>query len=257
MTQTFDAYAHYYDLVYGDKEYAREAEYVGALIHAQTQTAQRLLELGCGTGGHAEHLAKLGFSVLGIDRSEQMIERAEARRKALATELGTRLRFQRGDIRTLGSAQKSDAVISLFHVMSYQASNDDMDAALATAAANLTVGGLFVFDFWHGPGVLTEPPVVRVKRLSNERVSVVRIAEPVLHPNENVVDVSYTVFVTDRKTQACETITETHRMRYWFMPELRSMLKAHGLEVVRANAWLTDAALDLSSWTGVVVARKR
>lgn len=257
MSQTFDVYAHYYDLVYGDKDYAREAEYVSALIRAQTQTAQRLLELGCGTGGHAEHLARLGFSVLGVDRSEQMIERAEARRKTLAAEIGGRLRFQRGDIRALGSAQTSDAVISLFHVMSYQTSNDDMDAALATAAANLAAGGLFVFDFWHGPGVLTDPPVVRVKRLSNEHVSVVRIAEPVLHPNENVVDVNYTVFVTDRKTQACETITETHRMRYWFLPELRFMLLAHGLEVVRANPWLSDTDLGLSSWTGVVVARKR
>lgn len=38
--------------------------------------SRRLLDLGCGTGEHARFLASHGFEVLGVDRSESMLERA-------------------------------------------------------------------------------------------------------------------------------------------------------------------------------------
>ena len=52
----------------------------------------------------------------------------------------------------------------------------------STAAKHLKPNGVFIFDFWYGPGVLTDPPVVRLKRLENEEIEVLRIAEPVMHP---------------------------------------------------------------------------
>ena len=94
----FNEYARYYDLLYRDKDYAAEAAYVASNIRRHSPRATRILELGCGTGVHAEQLARLGFIVHGIDLSETMLARAQARKTALPAELAERLSFQHGRI---------------------------------------------------------------------------------------------------------------------------------------------------------------
>jgi predicted TPR repeat methyltransferase len=79
--KVFDTYAEYYDLLYSEKNYAAEASYVAGLIRSSSADTHRLLELGCGTGGLAFELAKLGFDVTGVDLSECMLARAHAARK--------------------------------------------------------------------------------------------------------------------------------------------------------------------------------
>ncbi len=252
MSEVFDAYARYYDLLYRDKDYAGEAAYVAAHIRRHAPAARSVLELGCGTGGHAEHLARAGYSVHGVDLSSSMLEQAERRRAGLPAEVAARLSFGRGDVRSVRQQESYDAVISLFHVMSYQVSNADLRRAFDTAAAHLRPGGVFLFDFWYGPAVLSQRPEVRVKRLADEQIKVTRIAEPVVHPGENVVDVNYTVFIEVRTTAKVEQVQETHRMRYLHLPEL-ALLRAGAFEELATCAWLSDAPPDLASWAGVQV----
>ena len=83
MKEVFDSYARYYDLLYHDKDYAAESAYVASHLKRHSPRAARILELGCGTGAHAEHLARLGYAVHGVDQSETMLARAAARRKVV------------------------------------------------------------------------------------------------------------------------------------------------------------------------------
>jgi len=55
----FNAYAAYYDLLYKEKNYAEEAEYIHGLIQKNTPGAKTILELGCGTGQHAVEFSRL------------------------------------------------------------------------------------------------------------------------------------------------------------------------------------------------------
>jgi SAM-dependent methyltransferase len=245
----FDSCSRYYDLLYRDKDYAGEAGYVASHLRRHAPHAGRILELGCGTGAHAEHLARLGYEVHGVDQSESMLARAAVRKSGLHAETATRLSFERGDVRTVHTGATYDAVISLFHVMSYQTTNADLQAAFATAAMHLRPGGLFLFDFWYGPAVLAQQPEVRVKRLADDRIDVTRIAEPVMHVNENVVDVNYTIFIDDKATGDVERVQETHRMRYLFLPEL-ALLRGAFLEERATHAWMSANALSTQSWSG-------
>lgn len=248
MSRVFDAYARYYDLLYRDKDYAGEAEYVAAHIRKQAPQAKRILELGCGTGAHAEHLARMGYTVHGVDMSAAMLERAEARKAALPPEVAARLTFGVGDVRTVRTGQAYDAVISLFHVMSYQTGNDDLQATFATVKAHLNPGGTFLFDCWYGPAVLSDPPAVRVKRLQDEEIEVLRIAEPVMHYNENVVDVSYQVTITEKATGDQEQVCEVHKMRYLFLPEIHALAQRNGLDVTLVHGWMSDQEASQNTW---------
>lgn len=251
----FAAYSRYYDLLYRDKDYAGEAAYVRGLLERHAPGARRIIEIGCGTGGHACELAALGLEVFGVDMSDGMLEAAEMKRTALAPAVANRLRFTHGDARSVRLGEKADAVISLFHVMSYQSSDADLSAAFVSAREHLQPGGVFVFDCWYGPAVLTERPTVAVKLLDDVETSIKRVAEPVMHLAENVVDVNYTVFVHDRKTAESETLHETHRMRYLFTPEIEVLLAANGMKLVAAYEWMTDRAPGPHSWSACFVAR--
>ncbi|MDF1594000.1 MAG: class I SAM-dependent methyltransferase [Desulfobacterales bacterium] len=254
MSQVFDAYARYYDLLYRDKDYVAEAEYVASHIRKHAPGATRILELGCGTGAHAAHLAQIGFTVHGVDSSAVMLARASARKANLPAAEAERLTFAGGDARTLRSGETYDAVISLFHVMSYQTTNADLEAVFETAAIHLIPGGLFLFDFWYGPAVLTLKPEIRIKRLEDEHIKVTRIAEPIMHVNENIVDVNYTVFIEEKETGRVEQLQETHQMRYLFLPEIEKIIEECGLQLVASQAWMSDCPMNCEQWAGFIVA---
>ncbi|MEI6126605.1 MAG: class I SAM-dependent methyltransferase [Pseudomonadota bacterium] len=198
--RTFNAYARYYDLLYKDKNYEAEAAFIYRLIRKYSPGAVTVLDLGCGTGQHDFFLSAMGCSVTGVDRSAEMLDKAK--NSAGVAEID----FMQGDIRTVRLNRTFDAVISLFHVMSYQTTQEDIRSACTAARTHITAGGLFIFDFWYGPAVLTERPVVRIKRLEDEHSAVTRIAKPVLYPNRNVVDVNYQIFIRDKKHDAVEEI---------------------------------------------------
>jgi SAM-dependent methyltransferase len=251
---TFDLYAAYYDLLYGDKDYAAEAEHVASLLPAGVQ---QVLELGCGTGGHALALARRGFSVHGVDLSPTMVARAAARRAALPPELQALLSFEQGDLRSHRDGRHYGAVLSLFHVMSYQTRNADLLAALRTARAHLQPGGLFVFDCWYGPAVLSDRPRHVVKTVADERIEVRRETTPTVHVNDNRVDVLFDVTIRARDDGAEQRLQELHPMRYLFLPELDMLFAQTGFERCGARTWMKSEAPDDRSWYASVSAVAR
>jgi SAM-dependent methyltransferase len=251
----FRSYARYYDLLYRDKPYSAEAAYIMGLARRNGSSIDSILELGVGTGGHAVHFLEEAQRVVGVDLSAEMLIAAESRRRLLPPDAASRLWLREGDVRSVRLDERFSVVVSMFHVMSYQCANDDVIAAFRTARAHLEEGGLFIFDLWHGPGVLTQPPEVRVRRFSDDKTEVERIAEPVLRSRENIVDVNYAIRVNDRLSGEADQIYEKHEMRYFFEPELRQMLSLTSLEQVEALAWLSDVAPSTQDWTAVIVAR--
>lgn len=252
MTGAFDEYAAYYDLLYRDKDYAAEASYVLGLLSEQGIRSGSLLELGCGTGRHAEFFHASGFSIDGYDLSANMVAAASSRTPASAD-----IRFSVGDARTIRTGRRYDSVLALFHVVSYQATNEDLHAVFNTAANHLKPGGVFIFDCWYGPGVLTDPPGDRLRQVEDDSTAITRKATPVIHPRQNLVDVNYEVIATSKLDQSRRTILESHRMRYLFEPELHSMLDACGLRLATAFAYPTKHEPSLDTWQAIFVARPR
>ena len=244
----FGMYSRYYDLLYRDKDYAGEAAFVLDLIHRHQNGARSLLELGCGSGNHAARFSEHGLQVTGVEQSAEMLPAAALRRSKLPADVAERLAFSEGDIRSLRLDQTFDCAISLFHGISYMPDNAALLAALTTARAHLAPGGSFIFDVWYGPAVLSDRPAVRIKRMQDDNTEVTRLAEPVLHPNECIVDVNYSVFIRDRHSAAVEEIRETHHMRYLFQPELALAAAASGFKIEHAAEWMTDAEPSDKTW---------
>ena len=155
--EVFQDYAYYYNAFYCDKDYKSEARTVAKLIKRNTNTEIKyVLNIGCGTGKHDIELKKLGYEISGIDLSNSMIEIAKKNNPDVSYEVG--------DARCYHSEKIYDAVVSLFHVMSYHNTNEDIENACKTAHSCLKTNGIFVFDVWFEAGVLSEKPEVRIKK---------------------------------------------------------------------------------------------
>jgi SAM-dependent methyltransferase len=251
----FGGYSRYYDLLYRDKDYARESKWIAETIRRHVPTASSVLEIGCGTGLHAAFLAADGLDVTGVDMSRGMLEAAAERKSELPADIASRLSFHEGDARTVRLGRTFDVVISLFHVMSYQTSNADLAAAMATARAHVRDGGAFIFDCWYGPAVLRQWPAVTTKEFSDDETVVKRTATPVVHPTTNIVDVNYAVTITDRATGAIEELRETHHMRYLFSPEIEQAVERAGMRLVESRGWLTESEPGFDTWGACFTAR--
>ena len=248
----FGSYSRYYNLLYKDKNYSGEVEYVRGIIQRHSPDARTILDLGCGTGRHDFLLAEIGYEVSGVDMSQEMLEVANNRRSSLIAHRGLADPlapfFLQGDIRSIRLEKTFDVVISLFHVMSYLTGNQDLSDAFATVQAHLKPGGIFIFDCWYGPAVLADRPVVRIKRLEDDEIELTRIVEPVMLPNQNLVELNYQILARDKKSGAVEEVRETHRMRYLFRQELELLAQKPGMSIVEASEWMTGKEPGLETF---------
>lgn len=253
--ETFQDYAYYYNLFYGDKNYKKEAESIYILLNKYTsKKINNILNIGCGTGRHDVELARLGYTMHGIDISENMISIAN---KNLPSDLQSKISYEIGDAKQYDTEIMYDAVISLFHVISYQNENRDVIDFMKTAGKCLNSGALFLFDLWYGPGVLSDKPSVRIREVGDERNHVIRLAQPVNHILNNTVDVNYNVLVIDKETSAVSELRETHSMRYFFTPEVRYYLDNSGFELIDCIDCETLGDVTFDSWTAYFIARKK
>lgn len=255
--EAFEDYANYYDLLYRDKDYSSEAHYVHCLLQRYVPGAKAVLELGCGTGIHASLLAAKDYTVYGVDLSAEMLEMAQQRLLTLPSEQASKLKFMQGNAQTVRVDQQFDAVISLFHVVSYQSTNAALRDAFETARVHLKPGGIFLFDCWYGPAVLSDPPTVRVKRLENEKIRITRIAEPTLHANCNTVDVKYSVTIHNLATGTVEDLEEVHTLRYLFKPEIDLLFEQHGFNCVAVNEWMIDKGIGSHTWNVYFIGQRQ
>jgi SAM-dependent methyltransferase len=241
-------YAAAYDDLYQDKDYVAECDLIERIFTTDGQgSVRRVLDLGCGTGGHAVILAQRGSTVVGVDRSPEMLTRARAR--------GSSARFELGEIASVDLGETFDAVLMMFAVLGYQVGNADVKAALATVRRHLRAGGLFFCDFWYGPAVLAQRPSERVKVSDSTHGQVIRVARGELDARRNLCMVRYHVWQIEAGRVQAE-VREQHPMRYFFALELELLLAEAGFELTRLGAFpnLDDEPTE-STWNVALVAR--
>jgi SAM-dependent methyltransferase len=134
--------AGWFHLLTAPEEYAEEAAFFTKLLREATEgDLQTVLELGSGGGNNASHM-KVGFDMVLTDLSEGML--------ALSRTINPELEHIQGDMRTLHLGRTFDAVF-VHDAVCYMLTEDDLGAAIATAAKHCRPGG----------GVVLAPDCVR------------------------------------------------------------------------------------------------
>jgi len=251
--KNFSQYAQYYNILYKEKDYEKEVDYVDRLIRKYSAKDNKtLLDIGCGTGNHDFWFLTKGYKVAGIDQSSEMISIAKNQKLPK-----TRVQFYTANARSFVLRKKFDVAVSLFHVMSYLTTNEAAIDTLKNIYKHLIKDGLLVFDFWYGPAVLTQRPSLIVKNLIEGESFIKRTATPKINFNANIVDIHYQIEIKNKRNILKKVFTEHHLMRYLFLPELYLMLEIAGFKVLNCLKWMSlGEGVSESSWSGVIIAKK-
>ena len=245
----FNEYASYYDLLYNDKNYKKEVDYINKIIKTNFNDKKiRILDIGCGTGLHANLLSSYGHEVVGIDLSEEMINLANKNKT-------TNTKFYVADATNFKIDHKFDLILSLFHVFSYQNTNDKIQNYLTSIYNHLNYNGLFIFDFWYGPAVLNIKPSNKIKRLKNNNFTITRIAESITKPRENTVVINYELIIIN-EINTITTIHEKHIMRYFFEPEVDFYLTTLNFKIDKFEEWITSKTPSENTWGVCCICQK-
>jgi len=251
----FEKYAHYYNLLYKDKDYQAETDYILSLIKKYQPDTIKVLEFGAGSGIHGRILANEGFHVSGIERSQEMIGLGHSSNQG--KDQITNFSCTQGDCTSTILGDDFDAVISLFHVLSYQTSNEEVLAMLKNAHRQLKPGGVFIFDYWYAPAVWHIGPTLRIKRVSNQQLAITRIAEPECFRDQNIVRVNYQTFVEQLESNRISEIKETHEMRAFETEEIEEFANQIGFTPLHSEEWLTSHTPSKETWGVCTVLQKK
>lgn len=249
MSQNFKLYSQYYDLLYAEKDYPAEANYIISLLNEFSEGGTSILELGSGTGIHAQLLSESGYRLIGLERSEDMVNIANA--KALKN-----VSFKLADITDFKIDQTFDSVISLFHVISYITDSKHLLDTFKNICEHLKVNGIFIFDVWHSEAVHHQIPEKRTRTLANDSISIIRNAIPVIYPEKNVVEVNYEIEIKDLSTLQIQKFEEKHPMRHFSTAEMEILAYASGFEIIHSEEFLSKKQPSADTW-GVCYILKR
>lgn len=244
-------YATAYDYLYQDKDYEKECDFIESAFRKFTSEVKTILDLGSGTGGHALILSRRGYKIVGIDRSEDMLKIA----KKKVADKNLTVEFTKGDITNIDLYKKFDAVVAMFAVMGYQITNSALSQACQVARKHLNTGGIFIFDCWHGPAVLTERPGMRIKEVKkDENDRIIRFTEPVLDILNHTVETKFKLLRIQKGHLINET-NESHLMRFLFPQEIRYFLETAGFRKIEFCPFLKlDGTLTDHDWNMAVIA---
>jgi 2-polyprenyl-3-methyl-5-hydroxy-6-metoxy-1,4-benzoquinol methylase len=215
-----------YDLFQtAEKNYAGEAGILAELIREKQPKARRLLDVACGTGEHARHLAALGFAIHGVDLEPQFIAIAQAKCPTAT--------FGVADMTTLTLPEQYDAVLCLFSSIGYVRTIESLHQTIVRMATHLVPDGMLVVDPWFEPGQLTDRGV-QIMTHETDSVVACRVLRTLISGNVSTLEMEYVI----GRPEGIERYSERHELGLFTQIEIEEAFRSAGLTVERRRGVL-------------------
>jgi len=251
----WDDYAPFYDWENARTLGRRDVPFWKAVA---ARAGGTVLELGCGTGRISMPLGRAGVPLVGIDRSDAMLERA--RRRVKRGRLERRVRLVRGDIRALPFEDSPgfSAVLAPYGILQSLLRERDLAATLTAVHRVLAPGGTFGLELVADlPSWEEYRKRVSLKGWKTSRGGAhVTLVETVRQDRKKRLTIFDQAF-TERRGRA----TRTHRFSLTFrtlsVPQICRRLDKAGFEVTALLGDYRGRAWDPRAEVWVVLARKK
>lgn len=139
----YSAFARYYDELTANIDYRKRGGYFHEIIKKYKTTKENiLLDLACGTGSISEVMAQLGYDVIGVDNSDEMLGIALDKKY----DSGLDIQYLCQDMRKLDMFGTIDITICALDSINHLASLEDVRKVFENVAFFSEQDGLFIFD---------------------------------------------------------------------------------------------------------------
>lgn len=136
---SYHTFAQFYDTLTENAEYKVRSEYISNFFSRYGTNGRNLLDLACGTGSFSKIFSDMGYSVTGLDLSEDMLSVAD-------NKCGGKVEFLKGDMTDFAFENKFDFCICTLDSINHITDYNDVKKCFNNVYHVLNEGGIFVFD---------------------------------------------------------------------------------------------------------------
>jgi SAM-dependent methyltransferase len=240
----FEGFAEFYDqFMLRLVNYSAWVSYILKIFDKYQVPVQTILDLACGTGIPSLLFARRGYQIIGVDRSQPMLEIFGQK----ITNPDYKIQLINSDIRNFAVPRKVDAAVCLYDSINYLLTEQDLHQCFQCVAQSLKPGGIFAFDmntiyclenFWDN----RETPR-KVGRIDS-------IWRNAYNPDTKTSRLTLTVFTDDGRA-----FQETHQERGYTQTEISNALNRAGFGDVDFYSHLTFLPTNDSTLRMMIVAR--
>ncbi len=219
----YTGFASLYDLFMDNIPYDEWGKYLHELLIEYGVNDGIILDIGCGTGNITEFLANVGYDMIGIDNSEEMLNIALDKK----ADSNLDILYLNQDMRELELFGTVHAVVSICDSMNYILDLDELTEVFKLINNYLDPGGYFIFDL---------NTVQKYKNMGDTTIAENRdegsfIWENTYFGEESINQYDLTIF-QKLDNNLFEKHEETHLQRAYTLDEIKSALEISGLELI-------------------------
>ena len=138
----YGSFAYFYDRLTRNVPYEDMARQIERYTERFGGRKDILLDLACGTGSLSERLAGLGFDVIGVDSSEEMLNCALDKK----FDSGLPIQYLRQDMRSLDMFGTIDVTVCSLDGINHLENKEDVLKVFERVSLFCDPAGLFIFD---------------------------------------------------------------------------------------------------------------
>lgn len=142
MSGAYNKFAWFYDRLQKDVPYSDMAKLFDKLIKKYSSEKEVVLDLACGTGSLSMEMAKLGYDVIGVDLSQDMLNEALDKN----FESGLNIRYLCQNMTKLELYAAADAVVCTLDSLNHLPNFEDVEKTIEKVSEYTYKGGVFIFD---------------------------------------------------------------------------------------------------------------
>ena len=252
--EAYTSFASVYDTFMDDVPYEEWGEYLHGLLKEYGINDGLVLDLGCGTGTMTELLADLGYDMIGVDNSADMLEIALEKK----VESGHDILYLLQDMRGFELYGTVRAIISICDSVNYITEPDELRRVFFWVNNYLDPDGVFIFDF------NTEykyREVLGDTTIAENREECSFIWDNYYYEEEQINEYELSLFIKDQESstggaEIYRRYQETHFQRGYTLEEMRELVKTSGLKLLAVYDAFTKEAPNTESERIYVIAGK-
>jgi len=187
-----------------------------------------VVELGCGTGSFTQVMRNLGYDIMGIDMSPEMLNLARQK----SADAGLDIMYLEQDMRELDLYCTAGTIVSVCDSVNYVLEDEEIIETFRLVNNFLYPGGVFIFDF---NTLFKYRDVIGDTTIAENRDDCSFIWDNYYDDDSHINEYDLTIFAkVDSEKELFARSVETHYQRGYTLDEMKGFVEAAGLIFVTA-----------------------
>ena len=215
---------YYYEIEKPGRKFIQEIRFLDSVF--KKHRIKTILDLGCGTGEHVQAMQGLGYSLIGVDLSQEMINYAKLRFPTS--------QFSVADMQSYSYPNHFDGIYCLFGTFNYLLEEHSIQNSFDSIRRNLKNSGLFILEIWNAIPfqLIKRKPITTVSQTNYKGLIIQRnrgfklktIEQSQISPT--LVEVNY-IYMLDKKE-----VKDRHLMRVFNLDDMSELVKKNRFEIL-------------------------